>query len=104
MKVRFHYTESSFSEVESIDEFINSVYGLRYTMNHYGLNSKQVYMNRKSCDRMLDVMLSRVPEDSTKKVWWDVKISNDWLNNAPSTAIAEVPAGEIWLFIEEEQE
>lgn len=101
MKVTFHYDESVISDVRSIDEFIKSVTGLSEFMARYDLCSRQVFMNRVCCEMMLDHMLRKVSDDSVEKVWWDVKTSSDWLDNAPSMAVKEVPAGELWVYIKE---
>lgn len=101
MKKIFRFNIRDFSELSSMDEFYRGVPGLYEEINQNQIPFYKVYMNRRSCERLLDYMLSRVPEGSVEKFRWDVICSYDWLNHSPSVYLDAVPANEVWILTDE---
>lgn len=97
MRIIFTYNLNNFAGISSMSEFYDGIPGLRDTLDRYGLKPYHSIMNRKSCEKLLDYMLSRVPANSVSRFRWEVSCFHDWLNNAPNITKKEVPINEIWV-------
>lgn len=97
MKKVFLFDIKSMSNIASMDEFYHIVDGLYDYITENKISYHDVYMNRKSCERLLDYLLNRVPEDSVKKSSWDALCSYDWIKNSPNTQLRTIPPNEVWV-------
>jgi len=97
MRITFTINLEDFSGISSMSEFYHGVPSLCETLEKYGMKPYNAIMNRKSCERLLDYMLNRVPVDSVKRFQWEIMCSHDWLNNAPNITRKDVPPNEVWV-------
>lgn len=103
MRITFTINLKDFTGISKLSEFYHGVPGLCETIEKYGLKPYHAFMNRKSCEKLLDYMLSRVPIDSVTRYQWEVVCSHDWLNNAPNVTNDAVPPNEIWVELPESE-
>lgn len=103
MKKIFQFDLRTFSDLSSMDEFYHRVPGLYDEVVQNQIPYSNLYMNRKSCERLLDYMLSKVPEGSVEKFRWDIVCSYDWLNHSPNVSLCDVPANEVWVLTGSEE-
>lgn len=102
MRRVIYYNVNDYSGISSMHEFYDGVPGLRTSMKKYKLKPYHLSMNIRSCERLLDFMLSRVPVRDVGRFRWEVLCGHDWLNNAPNVSCKEVPPNEIWFESKEE--
>lgn len=100
MRTVFKYNVKDYDWISSMDDFYSGVPGLKSVFDKYEIKPYRAFINRKSCERLLDYMLSRVPLRSVDRFRWEVICSHDWLTNAPNVSLDIVPVDEIWVDID----
>lgn len=93
----YRYNINDFKYITCVQDFFDGIAGLNEEMDEKNLDRFDVFMSRKSCNKLYDFMLRNINTAEVSKRKWEILCSHDWVSNSPSTAKKEVPDNELWL-------